>query len=208
MYRILIVVVTCLFVFAPSVSVAEERRPAGARPIRFAPTDWPWWRGPGHDNIAVAEQNPPLTWSEDENIAWKNPLPGRGHGSPTVVGDQIFLATADLEQDVQSVHCFDRQSGRRLWKADAHTGGLIVEGNKKASLASSTVACDGERVFINFLNNGAVYTTAFDRQGNQLWQTKISDYTVHQGYGSSPAVYDSLVIVSADNKGGRRHRGA
>jgi outer membrane protein assembly factor BamB len=35
-----------------------------------------------------------------------------------------------------------------------------------------------------------------------LWQTKISDYVVHQGYGSSPAVYKSLVIASADNKGG------
>ena len=46
------------------------------------------------------------------------------------------------------------------------------------------------------------YTTALSRDGKQLWQTKISDYVVHQGYGSSPAVYQSLVIVSADNKGG------
>src|SRR5205814_107416 len=33
------------------------------------------------------------------------------------------------------------------------------------------------------------------------WQTKITDYVLHQGFGSSPAVYQSLVIVSADNKG-------
>src|SRR6185436_10796163 len=34
-----------------------------------------------------------------------------------------------------------------------------------------------------------------------LWQTKITNYVLHQGFGSSPAVYESLVIVSADNKG-------
>ena len=42
---------------------------------------------------------------------------------------------------------------------------------------------------------------ALDRNGKQLWQTKITDYVLHQGFGSSPAIYQSLVIVSADNKG-------
>ena len=41
-----------------------------------------------------------------------------------------------------------------------------------------------------------------ERDGKLLWQTKIVDYTVHQGYGSSPAVFENLVLVSADNKGG------
>ena len=69
-------------------------------------------------------------------------------------------------------------------------------------MASSTPACDGERVFINFLHDGAVYTTALSLDGNPIWQTKITDYQIHQGYGSSPALYESLVIVSADNKAG------
>jgi outer membrane protein assembly factor BamB len=72
--------------------------------------------------------------------------------------------------------------------------------NKKATMASSSPACDGERVFINFLHDGAVYTTALSLDGNPIWQTKITDYKIHQGYGSSPALYDKLVIVSADNK--------
>jgi outer membrane protein assembly factor BamB len=194
----------CFFaVYQPLGSRAEERRAAStAGPIDVAATDWPWWRGPNRDNIAAADQHPPLHWSASENIAWKSPVPGRGHGSPTVVGGQVFLATADLERDVQSVLCFERHTGELIWQTPVHTGGLVVEGNKKASLASCTVACDGEWLFINFLNNGAVYTTALDRDGNQLWQTKISDYVVHQGYGSSPALYGPLVIVSADNKGG------
>ncbi len=180
---------------------AEPPLATKAEPITVADTDWPWWRGPHRNGIASADQNPPLHWSETENVVWKAPVPGRGHGSPTIVGEKIFLATADEQQEVQSVLCYDRQTGSQLWKTDVHRGGFLAK-NKKASLASSTVACDGRRVYINFLNAGAVYTTALSVDGEQLWQTKISDYTLHQGYGSSPAVYESLVLVSADNKAG------
>jgi outer membrane protein assembly factor BamB len=190
--------VTCL-VF--SLSGAEEpRNQPEAEQITFAPTDWPWWRGPQRNGIA-AKQNPPLKWSETENVLWKSLVPGRGHGSPTVVGDQVFLATADHEKEVQSVQCYHRQAGKLLWQTEVHRGGFAKKANDKSSLASSTVACDGRRVFINFLHDGAIYTTALSREGRQLWQTKITDYVLHQGFGSSPAVYQSLVLVSADNKG-------
>jgi len=164
--------------------------------------DWPWWRGHNSNGIAESDQRPPKRWSETENILWKSPVPGRGHGSPTVLGDQVFLATADYENEVQSVICYDRLTGKRLWRTDVHRGGFPEGGNKKSNLGSSTVASDGQHLFVNFLNDGAVYTTALNREGTQLWQTKISDFVIHQGFGSSPAIYDSLVIVSADNKGG------
>lgn len=164
--------------------------------------DWPWWRGPNRNGIAAAGQMPPLAWSETKNVVWKGPVPGRGHGTPIVVGEQVLLATADEKNDVQSVLCYSRKSGDLVWKTDVHRGGITRKGNKKASQASSSLACDGERLFINFLNKGAVHTTALSRDGKQLWQTKITDYVVHQGYGSSPAIYKHLVIVSADNKGG------
>ena len=167
-----------------------------------SPTDWPWWRGPNRDGIASADQQPPLRWSEEENVLWKSPVPGRGHGSATVVGNQVLLATADDEQETQGVICYDRQTGERLWHTVVHSGGFAKKSNRKSTHASSTVACDSQRLHINFLNDGAVYTTALSRDGQRLWQTKITDYVVHQGYGSSPALYGSLVIVSADNKGG------
>ncbi|MDA1016663.1 MAG: PQQ-binding-like beta-propeller repeat protein [Planctomycetota bacterium] len=167
----------------------------------FTDADWPWWRGPQRNGIADPNQTPPTKWSADENIAWKSSIPGRGHGSITVVGDQVLAAFADHDREVQGVMCFDRKSGKPVWTADVHKGGFSTKGNKKASLASSTVACDGERLFINFLNAGAVHLTALDRSGKKLWQTKICDYVVHQGFGSSPAIYKSLVIASADNKG-------
>src|SRR5205807_6875820 len=133
---------------------------------------------------------------------WTAPVPGRGHGSPIVVGDQVFLATADHERESQSLLCFQRQTGKRLWQAEVHQGGFEKKGNSKSSLASSTPACDRQRVFINFLHAGAIWTTALDRAGKVLWQTKVTDYILHQGFASSPAVYGPLVLVSADNKGG------
>lgn len=195
--------VTCLLFLAASSGCKEQARyQSEAEPIHVAATDWPWWRGPQRNGIAEAKQKPPLKWSETENVLWKSPIPGRGHGSPTVVGDQVFLATADHDHQTQKVLCYHRQTGERLWQTEVHRGGFETKGNKKSSLASSTVACDGQRVFINFLHAGAAYTTALSRDGRKLWQTKITDYVEHQGYGSSPALYESLVIVSADNKGG------
>ncbi len=184
------------------IGAADDPTTSQPSPISFSAADWPWWRGPERNGIANADQLPPITWSETENVLWKVAIPGRGHGSPTVFGEQVVLATADMDRQVQSVLCFDRKSGTQLWEAVVHQGGLTTKGNQKASLASSTVAGDGERFFINFLNNDAVWTTALDRNGNKLWQQKITDYVLHQGYGSSPAPFQHLVIVSADNKGG------
>ncbi len=203
MPRLLLAAGTLLPILLIAPVCADKPRPEGAaEAITFAATDWPWWRGPNRNGVADARQNPPLEWSAAKNVLWKSPVPGRGHGSPTVVGDQVFLASADHERQVQAVLCWNRQTGKQLWQTEVHRGGFVKGGNGKASLASSTVACDGQRLFINFLHDGAVYTTALSRDGKQLWQTKISAYVIHQGYGSSPAVYGPLVIVSADNKGG------
>ena len=164
--------------------------------------DWPAWRGPTRDGLAAPGQNPPTHWSETENILWKVPLPGRGHGSPTVVGDRIYLPTADSVQQSQSVICLDRNSGTTIWQTEVHANGANAGKHRNSSAASSTVACDGGRVFINFLNSGAVYTTALDLGGKRLWQRKVCDYIPHQGFGSSPVVHEGLVLVSADHRGG------
>ena len=102
--------------------------------------DWPWWRGPQRNGVANPNQDPPTEWSGSQNVAWKSPVPGRGHSSPTVVGPHIFLATADEEQGSQSVLCYDRETGKQLWQAQVHATGLMRK-NEKSTGASSTVAC-------------------------------------------------------------------
>jgi hypothetical protein len=184
---------------ALALALAAALQAEDAVPV--AETDWPWWRGAKGDGVAPAGQDPPLTWSATENVVWKADVPGRGHGSPTVFGDHVYLAACDEVKDTQSVLCYERASGRLLWETEVHRGGSMRK-NAKSTGASSTAACDGERVFINFPNGGAVWTTALTREGKQLWRTKISDYVIHQGYGSSPIPHGPRLLVSADHHGG------
>src|SRR4029453_10224188 len=65
--------------------------------------------------------------------------------------------------------------------------------------ASATPACDGERVFMPFVHDGGLWVTATDLDGTILWQTRAADYDAIYGFGSSPAIFRSLVIVAGDN---------
>src|SRR4030095_7726287 len=107
---------------------------------------------------------------------------GRGHGSPTIVGDHIYLATADPVKGSQSVLCFERKNGKRVWQTEVHSANADSGKHANSSAASSSVACDGERLFINFLNGGAVYTTALDLNGKVLLQQKTSEFGTRQGF--------------------------
>jgi outer membrane protein assembly factor BamB len=42
----------------------------------------------------MARGDAPLHWSDREHIKWKAEIPGRGHSSPVVWGDRIFVTTA------------------------------------------------------------------------------------------------------------------
>lgn len=168
---------------------------------KISPLDWPWWRGPDSDGVVRANQQAPIQWGANQNIHWKADIPGRGNGSPIVVGDQVVLAICDEETGSQSLLSLDVASGKRLWSTMAHAAGAMRK-NQRSTGASATPACDGERFFINFANNNAIVTSAFSMSGELLWQTKITEYQIHQGYGSSPALYGDLVLVAGDTKGG------
>lgn len=182
----------------PSLLLFSHLLPASAA----APDDWPAWRGPTRDGIAAPGPMPPQRWSETENVLWKVPIPGRGHGSPTIVGNRIYLATADTEKQTQRVLCLDRGNGATVWDAVVHTGKLDQGGHRNTTQASSTVAVDGDRLLINFLNDKAVHTSALDLTGKILWQQKVGDFVTHQGFASSPVIHESVVLVTADHKGG------
>ena len=54
---------------------------------------WGQWRGPEATGAALHAE-PPVTWSETENVKWKAAIPGVGHASPIVWGDRVFILTA------------------------------------------------------------------------------------------------------------------
>lgn len=170
-------------------------------------SDWPAWRGPTRDGHAAPGQNAPVKWSETENVLWRMPVRGKGHGSPTIAGDRIYLATADTAAQELLVLAFDRATGRAAWSTVVHRGPIESGNHKNSSAASASVVSDGERLYINFLHAKAIFTTALDPAGKMLWQTRVADYQVHQGFGASPLVHENVVIVAADTRAGGRVAG-
>lgn len=191
---------------APAAAGFEEVSPPEGQDwddlpaARPAADDWPWWRGPSRDNKAQPDQAPPLHWSQTENVVWKSAVPGRGHGSPCLWGNRIFLATADDQAQVQYVLGYDRRSGKQLWQTEVYRGGFM-HSHPKGSHASVTPACDGQRVFAAFMGQEAIGAAALDFDGRIVWQKKVAPFKSMHGYGPSPLVYKSLVIVPADNPG-------
>ncbi len=125
---------------------------------------------------------------------------GRGHASPTIWSNQVFIATADEDAQMQSMLCFHRQTGKQLWIGEIHRGGFLTK-HENNSHASATPACDGERVFFPSLFDDALWVTTLDMNGKLAWQRKVGHFVSSNGYGSSPVLYQSMIIVASDNVG-------
>ena len=165
--------------------------------------DWARWRGPEGNGVAAADQKPPITWTGDEDFAWKVKVPGKGHASPTIVGDQIFLATAEKEKGTQSVICFDRKTGEQQWQTPVNTeGGLRQKIHASNTHASQTVATDRKSLFVVFEHHNKIELYCLSLSGGKLWSKVVGKYNPLYGfgYGTSCIVYDDKVIVSNENK--------
>ena len=187
--------------FAPT-AFAQERG-IGDFPKLSAATDWPWWRGPSRNGWSVSEPVP-TKLSDTDNVVWKTPVPGRGHSSPVVVGNRIFLTTADERQKVQSVLAFDRGTGKQLWKVDVSRGGFPAQNHPKNTEATPTIASDGERLFATFFHHEKIEAVAISLDGKDVWKKTVSPFNPQRykyGYAPSPLIYRNSVIISAEYDG-------
>ena len=115
--------------------------------------NWPGWRGPRGDGT-VTETGIPLKWTATENVAWKVPLPGRGHSSPIVWGDRVFVTACieggNAKKDRTTPRdrvliCVDAKAGKVLWQKE----------RGKGSGSASVTAADG-MLYFHYENDGYV----------------------------------------------------
>jgi len=66
---------------------------APSRAASSAEKHWPQWRGPLATGVAPTA-NPPVTWSEENNIKWKVKISGLGSATPIIWENQVFVQTA------------------------------------------------------------------------------------------------------------------
>ena len=190
-----------------------------------ADENWPQWRGPGGQGVS-AEDGVPTDWQPDRNIVWKVGLP-TGHSSPVVWDDRIFV-TAAVEGDVIPgakpvehivdgkpwVHpdsvagdrkhtlkllAIDAKSGKILWDRTAYEGAVHDARHRRSSFAGPTPATDGSVVVAYFGPEGLY---AYDSAGTLLWKSVEKFPTLGLGTGTSPVLYQDLVIVQRDENNG------
>ncbi len=166
-----------------------------------AAEEWPGWRGPRGDGSSL-ETGVPVRWNGEtgENIVWKTPVPGLGHASPIVRGDRIFTVSCLTDSEERLLLCFDRTTGKQLWRQTVVRSPLEKK-HRLNSHASSTPATDGRQVYCTFLDGNQMLVAAYDLDGNRRWLVRPGEfYSVH-GYCSSVVLYEDLAIVNGDHDG-------
>jgi outer membrane protein assembly factor BamB len=200
---------------------------AGSAPLCGTGVNWPQWRGPSGQGIST-ETGLPTFWSPTERIAWKTPIPGRGHSSPIVWDDRVFLSTA-IEGEIVPGHATARHiiegqpyihpdsvngdrrhtlkvialetdTGKVLWERTAYDGPMFDGRHRRGSFASATPVTDGIGVFVFFGAEGAY---AYEMDGRPRWKADVGRIkTIGLGTASSPVLYRDLLILQCDDDEG------
>ena len=190
-------------------------------------TGWPRWRGPLSTG-ASPDADPPLRWSETENLAFKVRIPGEALASPVIHGDLIFLLTAvsidpeayarnlDAAQNIADsgqwppsvdatpqrflVQARDRRTGEIVWERVARESIPHESHYLDSSWASGSPVTDGEVLVAHFGSNG---TYAYDLDGDLLWEKDLGDMTTRQGFGegATPALVGDSILINWDHEG-------
>lgn len=189
------------------------------------PANWPSFRGMGATGV-VDGQYPPIEWDAEsgKNISWKTEIPGLANSSPVVWGDRIFVTTAissdpeaklknglygdvepskDVSKHTWKIYSIDKKTGKILWEKTAYEGVPNVKRHPKSTQANSTPATDGKNVVALFAFGG-LYCYNFN--GDVVWKKDLGlldsgwfyDPDYQWAYGSSPVIYNDLVIIQAD----------
>ena len=182
---------------------------------------WAQWRGPLGTGEAP-NADPPTSWSATENVKWKTPIPGKGHSTPIVWGDIVFLTAAEAfgpkreprfsgrpgahdNAPVSQEHRFlvvavNRTDGTIRWQKTVHQAWPLEGAHNTGSLASASCVTDGEFVWAHFGSYG-LYCLDFD--GEVVWKNMPGAmHTKHgHGEGSSPALANGTIVFNHDHEG-------
>ena len=207
----------CVLAIPAAIFIAATDDAGGTEAERY----WPQWRGPLGNGVAP-NANPPITWSERENIRWAIDLPGLGHSTPIVWEDHVFLTTAVPYGDVLAskysnapgahdnrsvthAHKFvvlavARRDGAIAWERTVHQQVPHEAGHVSASLASASPVTDGVHLFAHFGSQG-IY--CLDLDGIMQWKLDLGDMKTKHGHGegSSPVLHGNTLIVNWDHEG-------
>jgi outer membrane protein assembly factor BamB len=164
-----------------------------------ARADWLNFRGPQGSGYAPEVSGLPSELSDD-TLAWKVSLPGRGLGSPLLIGDKVYL-TAASGPDQKQLHvlCFAAADGAPLWERRFWATGRTMSHNK-TNVAAPTPASDGERIYALYSSNDLF---CLNLDGDLIWMRGLTlDYpnaSNSLGMASSPIVAGDSLVAQIEN---------
>jgi outer membrane protein assembly factor BamB len=162
--------------------------------------DWPGWRGPRGDGTSL-DKKAPLVFSPTKNVLWKVEIPGKGHSSPVVHGERVFVTTClegKGDRPERVLLCLDRARGKELWRRAVLRAKLEAKHGLN-SYASGTPATDGKHVWVAFLGDGDTMQVAcYDVKGEKKWQKSPGKLLSRHGFCTSPVLHKDLVILNGD----------
>jgi len=187
--------------------------------------NWSQWRGPLGTGAAI-KGNPPISFSETKNLKWKTPIPGKGHATPIVWGNQIIVQTAIATDEKQEkklddtrsegerrmsgtqtdlIHEYkvisvNKENGKIIWETTVARELPLESTHELGSWASNSPATDGELIYAYFGSRG-IYCLNFE--GKILWQKDFGQMEKHMsfGEGSSPFLYKKKLFIQWDHEG-------
>lgn len=159
------------------------------------PSNWPQFRGPTGQGHAVGATLP-VTWSERENVVWKTPLAGRGHSSPVIWGEQIWMTTDSGGGTTLGAVCVHRDTGTVLHEARIFQPSDVLEIHGNNTYASPTPVIEAGQLYVHY---GRYGTACLDTaSGEVLWRNEQLVIEHQGGPGSSPVLFQDLLIVNCD----------
>lgn len=156
---------------------------------------WNQFRGPSGQGISNATSLP-TQWSENENITWKTPIHDRGWSSPIAAASKIWLTTATEDGHQLFVVAVHSKTGAIIQDEQLFTVKEPQFAHKFNSYASPSPVTDGERVYVTF---GSPGTACLDsKTGKVIWSRRDIECNHFRGAGSSPILYNDLLIMNFD----------
>ena len=163
--------------------------------IAQAGDHWPQFRGPDGNGHSDAHDLP-LNWSETKNIVWKTPIHDRGWSSPVIYGSQVWLTTATPDGRKLYAVCLDRNTGRIIQDLKLFDVAEPQYAHPFNTYASPTPVIEAERVYVTF---GSAGTACIDtRSFRVLWERRDIECNHFRGAGSSPVLFQDLLIMNFD----------
>jgi len=164
----------------------------------------PGFRGP-FGNGVFFQKGTPVEWdaASGKNVIWKTSVPKKGYNSPVIWGNKVFLSGADNQS--REVYCFDRNSGKVLWKqlVDKIQGSPATapKVTEDTGFAAPSLTTDGNRVYAMFADGDII---CFDMDGNRVWARNLGLPDNHYGHASSLIMYKDKVYIQYDTNKSRK----